>query len=138
MTDLDRASPGVPDDVGTAERPTSGSRAVMVSTASQLGARGLHLLLNAVSTLALLRYLGPDRYGGFVQVITVAAIGGLISDMGLNKLGVREISREPSAERDVVGSALAARLGMGVGAVVLTLRIADDVRRVPRDRRRLA
>jgi len=93
----------------------------MVSTASQLGARGLHLVLNAISTLALIRYLGPDRYGGFVLVVTVAAIGGLVSDLGLNKLAVREIARDPASEGDVLGSVLAARLGMGVAAVALTL-----------------
>jgi O-antigen/teichoic acid export membrane protein len=114
MTTIDPAAP-LP--------PTSRSRAVMVSTASQLGARGLHLALNAISTLALIRYLGPDRYGGFVQVVTVAAIGGLVSDMGLNKLGVREIARDPSSEGDVLGSVLVARLGMGVVAVALTLTV---------------
>jgi len=105
----------------SAPAPNGRSRAVMVSTASQLGARGLHLALNVVSTLALIRYLGPDRYGDFVMVVTVAAIGGLVSDMGLNKLGVREIARDPSAEGEVLGSVLLARLGLGLAAVALTL-----------------
>jgi len=54
-------------------------------------------------------------------VVTVAAIGGLVSDMGLNKLGVREIARDPSAEGEVLGSVLLARLGLGLAAVALTL-----------------
>ncbi len=120
-------SPDVVPDVAIDVSPDvavlapAGRGGVAVSTISQLGAQGLHLVLNIVSSLALIHYLGPDKYGNYVFVITTAAIIGLVSDLGLNKLGVRDIARDPADEDDVLGSVLLVRLALAVLAVGITL-----------------
>lgn len=96
---------------------------VATSALSQLGARAVHFALNALSTLALIHYLGPDRYGGYVFVITASFVVGITSDMGLNNLAVREITRRPASEHRVVGSVVLTRLLLGAGAWSATLAV---------------
>lgn len=86
------------------------ARGVAISTGAQLGARGIHFLLNVVSSLALIRYLSPEGYGELVLVYTMTSLIGLISDFGLFKLAVREASRDGDAEGRVIGTTVVARL----------------------------
>ncbi len=117
---LDGPSRDATDGTVTVLAP-AGRGGVAISTISQLGAQGLHLVLNIVSTLALIHYLGPDRYGDYFRVFTTAVVIGLISDLGLNKLGVRDIARDPDDEDGVLGSVLLVRLGLALLAVAVTL-----------------
>src|SRR5262249_27080229 len=110
----DEVAPGAP----SVAPPSNG---VAVSTITQAGAQGLHLVLNIVSSLALIRYLGPDGFGGYIFVAITAAYAGLGSDMGLNKLGAREIARVPRDEDRILGSVLATRLSLAVLSLALTL-----------------
>lgn len=113
--------PGEPAPVdGTAALD---GRRVATSAASQFGAKCVHFALNAVSTLALIRYLGPNGYGNYVFVITASFVIGIAADMGLNNLAVREISRDPSFEHRIVGSVMATRLALGAAAWIVTLGV---------------
>ncbi|WP_404392251.1 oligosaccharide flippase family protein [Humibacillus xanthopallidus] len=95
-----------------------GSGSVTLSAASQLGAKVVHLLLNAVSTLAVLRYLAPDAYGTYVLILTITTLVGVVADFGLPKLAVREMLRPGQVEGDVVGTVIVVRLGLaGLGVV---------------------
>lgn len=98
-------------------------RGVATSAVSQFGAKCVHFALNAVSTLALIRYLGPDHYGNYVFVITASFVIGIAADMGLNNLAVREISRDPAAEDRLVGSVMLTRLVLAAGAWLMTLGV---------------
>lgn len=80
-----------------ATAPVAGS--TTVSTLSQLAAKIIHLLLNVVTTLAILRYLAPEAYGSYVLVITVVTLVGVVADFGLPKLAVREMVRNASTLR---------------------------------------
>jgi O-antigen/teichoic acid export membrane protein len=95
-----------------------GSGSVTLSAASQLGAKVVHLLLNAVSTLAVLRYLAPDAYGTYVLVLTITTFVGVVADFGLPKLAVREMLRPGQVEGDVVGTVIVVRLGLAALGVV--------------------
>ena len=85
-------------------------RGVAVSAATQTGAKGLHLVLNVISTLAIIRYLSPSSYGDYVLVLTASMLVGLIADFGLSKLATREISQDLDSESEVLGTILLARL----------------------------
>ncbi|MEO7446793.1 MAG: oligosaccharide flippase family protein [Humibacillus sp.] len=101
-----------------------GAGSVTLSAASQLGAKVVHLLLNAVSTLAVLRYLAPDAYGTYVLVLTVTTLVGVVADFGLPKLAVRELLVPGVREGAVVGTVIVLRLalaGVGVAGVQLVL-----------------
>ena len=89
-------------------------RGVAVSAVTQTGAKGLHLVLNVVSTLAIIRYLSPSSYGDYVLVLTASMLVGLVADFGLVKLATREISQDPDSESEVLGTILLARLCLAV------------------------
>jgi PST family polysaccharide transporter len=100
--------------------PNDLARGVAVSTSSQLAAKGLHLLLNVVSTLAVIRYLAPADFGSYVLVLTTTLLVGLFADFGLAKLAVREIARDSSDEHEILGTVIAARLALAIVAALLT------------------
>jgi O-antigen/teichoic acid export membrane protein len=104
----------------TAVRPRP-STAVLASATGQVSARAVHLVLNVVTSLLVVRHLGAESYGRYVLVVTVATVAGLVSDLGIARVAVREIARRPAAEAEVVGAVVAARLGLGVVATGLTL-----------------
>ena len=88
-----------------------------VSVIAQLGAKAVHLALNVVSTLAILRYLAPNAYGTYVLVLTVTTLAGVIADFGLPKLAVREMVRPGEDQDAVAGTIIAIRLVLAIVAV---------------------
>lgn len=105
----------------TGHRPEpSVARAVAVSTVTQVAAKGLHIVLNVVVSVALVRHLGPDRYGDYVLVVTVAGLLGLLSEFGLPKMAVRAVAREADVEAEVVGSTVVVRLLLSIAAAAAT------------------
>jgi PST family polysaccharide transporter len=94
-------------------------RSVTVSISAQLGARVIHLALNVISTLAIIRYMSPAGYGEFVIIVTVVTLARLISDFGLNPIAVREASVEPAAEAKLIGTVMAMRVGLALIAMVI-------------------
>ena len=95
------------------------TRSVAVSTSTQLVARGLDLVVNVTVSLALVRYLGPHGYGDYVVVVTVAGLTGLVAELGLPKLAVREVSRDPETAGKVIGTVTVIRLVLAVVAAGL-------------------
>jgi O-antigen/teichoic acid export membrane protein len=93
---------------------------VVVSTTAQLAARVMHLVLNVVSTLAIVRYLAPSAYGGYVLVLTVTGMIGLVSDFGLPKIAVREISGSGADEGEIVGTIIGLRMALAVAGIAMT------------------
>jgi O-antigen/teichoic acid export membrane protein len=108
--------------VPTAPGP-SVARGVAVSAASQLGAKALHLVLNVVSTLAIVRYLAPGEYGVYAVVLTVTTLVALGADFGLPKLAVREIGRAPddgdTVEAQVLGTIVALRVVLAIVGIAV-------------------
>lgn len=95
------------------------ARGVAVSASSQVVAQGLHMVLNVVSSLVIIRYLPPSTYGDFVLVMTLMTVIGLLSDFGLNKLGVRDVAADARGENEVVGTVIGMRLVLAVVAAGL-------------------
>lgn len=58
-----------------------------------LTVRLVALALGFLQTLILARVLGPESYGQFVAVVSVATLAGWIGVLGLNGLAVREVAR---------------------------------------------
>ena len=102
---------------GVSTAPPSQARRVTISATSQLVGKAVHLVLNVVSTLAILRYLAPDAYGSFVLVITVVTMAGVVADFGLPKLTVRELARVEGDQDEVIGTVVLLRLGLAVVAI---------------------
>lgn len=106
-----------PIDPGPAV-PAPVVRRLALSTAAQMGSKVLHLALNLVSSLALIRYFTPAAYGDLVLALTVSTLWGLVPDFGLAKLAVREVARDHGSEDEVIGTVLMARVLLALLAVV--------------------
>ena len=101
--------------------PTGGrlTRAIALSASTQTVAKAINLALNIVVSLALIRYLGPSGYGDYVFVFSFVTIVGLVSDLGITKVAVRDISREPLTTAEILGTTVGLRLILAVGAAIL-------------------
>jgi O-antigen/teichoic acid export membrane protein len=102
----------------TTTEATGQVRSATLSVASQLGAKLVHLALNVVSTLAILRYFAPDAYGTYVLVLTVTTLAGAIADFGLPKLAVREMVRPGEDAGAIAGTIIVIRLTLAVVAML--------------------
>jgi O-antigen/teichoic acid export membrane protein len=97
------------------------ARAVVMGAGVQVLAKGVHLALNVVASLVLIRSLGPAAYGDYVFVFSLCALFGLLSDFGITKVAVRDMSRAPAgATPAILGGALATRLTLALAAIGLT------------------
>ena len=103
--------------------PPQGGREILqsvaVSTASQIVARVLTLVVNVVASLAIVRYLGPAGYGDYVFVVTFIALVGMINDLGLPRVAVREMSRHESSASEILGTTILARVALSVFCTAL-------------------
>jgi O-antigen/teichoic acid export membrane protein len=101
-------------------KPLTGrlTRAIALSASAQTVAKVVNLGLNIVVSLALIRYFGPSGYGDYVFVFSFVTLFGLISDLGLTKIAVRDISKDESASRAILGTAIWLRLALAVVAAV--------------------
>lgn len=110
------------------------AHAVAFSTLAQVLARVLHLGLNVVASLALVRYFGPAGYGDYVFVMSFCTLFGLLSDFGLTKVAVRDMSRSQDHQGAVLGTSMLMRLALAllslllVQGVLLGLGIGADLR----------
>jgi O-antigen/teichoic acid export membrane protein len=88
-----------------------------MSAATAIGSKLIHLALNVIATLAIIRYLGPASFGDYVFIFSVAALFGLLSDFGITKVAVREMARRPDSAPKYLGTSIAARLVLSVVAL---------------------
>ena len=111
-------APEIPDGAfHGASRPP---RRVLGSVAAQLVGRLIHLTANVVSTLAIIHYLSPSRYGDYVVALTTVMLAGLIADGGLAKLAIREVAQGTTEESAATGSVAVLRLVLSVAALAIS------------------
>ena len=81
--------------------------------------RSAHVLLNVVSSLAIIRYLAPDEFGDYAVVVSLVTLCGILCDFGIDKYGIREISLDEETEAEVTGTVVVIRLALSVISFVL-------------------
>jgi O-antigen/teichoic acid export membrane protein len=114
----DGAENAAPDFLST---PAAGPAAVrggaLRVTAFLAGA-----LVSILAAALLFRHLGPDATGRYVYALTLVAIVGAMSDLGLTAVGVREMAGLPAEERwPIARDLLGLRITLtAVGGVVVT------------------
>jgi O-antigen/teichoic acid export membrane protein len=67
--------------------------------ALRVGGYILGALVSVVAAALLFRHLGDRTTGRYVIALSLVAIVGALSDLGLTAVGVRELSRRPESER---------------------------------------
>jgi O-antigen/teichoic acid export membrane protein len=95
------------------------TRSVAVGASAQLAAKAGSLALNVVVGLALIRYFSTDGYGDYVFVLSFSTLFGLLSDFGIAKVAVRDISQRPASSASILGTAIIVRLGLCLISVLL-------------------
>ncbi|MGH2713047.1 MAG: oligosaccharide flippase family protein, partial [Thermoleophilaceae bacterium] len=94
-------------------------RRVAQNTAAQALGKVTVLAIGAVSIVVTTRYLGASGYGQLALALTFVQMLGLLADLGLLTVVVREISRDPDATERLVGNALTLRLALSVVVIAL-------------------
>jgi len=96
------------------------ARRVAQNTLAQGVGKGLVLLIGAGSVALATRYLGPSDYGKFALALAFMQMFGVLADIGLLTIAVREISKMPERTEEIVGNTLTLRLLLSLGAIVLS------------------
>lgn len=112
----------------------SAARRVASTTAVQVAGKAAVLLIGAASVVVLTRYLGAAGYGKLSLAFAYTQAFGVLADVGLVTVAVRELSRSPERTEELVGDVLAIRLALALvvialaGAISLALPYTPDVR----------
>ncbi len=78
-------------------------------------------LISLVVIIYLARYLGTAEFGKYNFVFAYIAFFGVITDLGLQTILVREMARDPSTAPKLIGNAYFIRIILTVFAVVLSM-----------------
>jgi O-antigen/teichoic acid export membrane protein len=111
------------------DRPAHGARRLVHTFVSLVGAEIVTRGLVLVTGLVIARALDPARFGDFSYAFGVALVAGLLVDLGLAALVIRDVSADPDTAPEVLGSYLRvqALLALGTFAFVAVLTLAGIV-----------
>ena len=84
-----------------------------------VGARALAKLAVFVVVVLLWRHLGADSYGRFATMIVYVTLVGVIADLGMQTVFIRDASRESSAFTRYLANLLSARLLLSLVALLI-------------------
>ena len=94
-------------------------RRVAWNTAAQAIGKAGVLAIGLASVLVMTRYLGPSGYGKVALAFAFIQMLGVLADVGLLTVVVREISRDPAQTDRLVGNALLLRLALSLATLTL-------------------
>jgi O-antigen/teichoic acid export membrane protein len=118
--------PRVPEEsVGELlSRPEAGGTALRGGALRVLG-YVVNALLGALTAALLFRHIGVDDTGLYVTAVSIAAIVGGLSDLGITAQGVRELSvRDDAGRRALMASLLGLRSALTTVGVVVAVAIS--------------
>jgi O-antigen/teichoic acid export membrane protein len=105
-------------------RPVAGGsvlRRVAWNTAAQAAGKALVLGIGLASVVVTTRYLGSAGYGKVALAFAFIQMLGVLADVGLLTVVVREISRDPAQTDRLVGNALVLRLALSLVTLALAV-----------------
>jgi O-antigen/teichoic acid export membrane protein len=104
-----------------AERPQAVVRRVAWNTAAQAAGKAAVLAIGLASVIVTTRYLGSAGYGKVALAFAFIQMLGVLADVGLLTVVVREISRDPARTDRLVGNALLLRLALSLVTLLLAV-----------------
>jgi O-antigen/teichoic acid export membrane protein len=99
-------------------------RRVAGNTAVQLAGKAVVMLVGLASVAVTTRYLEATGYGKLALAFAFVQTFGLLADVGLLTVAVRELSRTPERTDSVVGAVLALRLALSLAVVPLAAAVS--------------
>jgi O-antigen/teichoic acid export membrane protein len=94
-------------------------RRVAWNTAAQAVGKAVVLAIGLASVVITTRYLGASDYGKVALAFAFIQMIGVLADVGLLTVVVREISRDPASTDRLVGNALLLRLALSLVTLLL-------------------
>lgn len=94
-------------------------RRVAWNTAAQGAGKAVILAIGLASVVITTRYLGATGYGKVALAFAFIQMLGILADVGLLTVVVREISRDPASTDRLVGNALVLRLVLSLALLAL-------------------
>ena len=102
----------------------SATKKIAYNTAIQVAGKGVVMVLAAVSVVVLTRYLGPAGYGNFTLALVYLTFFGIIADLGLFTIAVREMSKDRSRMQEILGNTLSLRALLSIVVFAVAIGIA--------------
>ncbi len=98
------------------------ARKILGNTAAQIIGKLVMALLSIVTLKILTNYLSMTRYGEYTYIYDFLALFGILADLGLYTISVREMSKDETQIPKILGNVLSIRtivgfLGMGVAVI---------------------
>jgi O-antigen/teichoic acid export membrane protein len=84
-----------------------------------VGARTLAKLGTLTVIILMLRHLPADAFGRFSTMVVYATLAGIIADLGLQTIFVRDVARDRDALESYLGNLLSVRLLLAAGALLV-------------------
>jgi O-antigen/teichoic acid export membrane protein len=84
-----------------------------------VGARALAKLAVFVVVVLLWRHLGDERYGRFAAMVVYVTLVGVVADLGLQTVFIRDASRDRTVFTRYLANLLSARLLLSMAALVI-------------------
>ena len=84
-----------------------------------VGARALAKIAVFVVVVLIWRHLGADQYGRFATMIVYVTLVGIVADLGLQTVFIRDASRDRTVLNRYLANLLSARLLLSVVALVI-------------------
>lgn len=101
--------------------------------------RAVGLVISLATITLLTRQLGVESYGDFTAAAVYVGLFGVLTDVGITTILIRELGRRPGSERELVGTAFGLRCVLAAGATAVAAALAFLVYGgEPNDERRLA
>src|SRR4030042_2695008 len=99
------------------------ARKIAFNTAIQLVGKVITAATSVLVIAYLTRYLGVAGYGDYATIFAYLGIFGVIVDLGLFVIAVREIAKNPSAEAGILRNMLGLKIALGIGVFALAYLI---------------
>ena len=96
-------------------------KAVFINTASQVVVRFITLAFTLISIKLLTNYLGTYGVGQFNTITTYINFFIVIADLGLFSVTVREISKNPKNEQNIISNVFCIRLISALAATAIAI-----------------
>ena len=89
------------------------------NSALVVGARALAKLAVFAVVVLLVRHLGDERYGRFATMVVYVTLVGVVADLGLQTVFIRDVSRNRGEFRRYLSNLVGTRFALSVAALIV-------------------
>jgi O-antigen/teichoic acid export membrane protein len=99
-------------------------RRLTLATGLQIAARVVGVFLGVLVAASLARSLSRPAFGELSLALTILALAGSVTDLGIGRIAVREMARDPEARPNIVGALCTVELTLSIAMAVVGTLVA--------------